>query len=104
MLDNEIRDAETNELCVVVRMALFIRGIGGFGYKGTIKSEYPPIPKSNPDMVQEEKTRPNQAILYRLCSDTNPLHVDPQMAAMGGFEAPILHGLCTYGFTARAVQ
>jgi 3-hydroxyacyl-CoA dehydrogenase/3a,7a,12a-trihydroxy-5b-cholest-24-enoyl-CoA hydratase/multifunctional beta-oxidation protein/peroxisomal enoyl-CoA hydratase 2 len=55
MMDNEIREADTNDLCVTVRMSLFIRGIGGFGYKGTIKSEYPSNPKRNPDMVQEEK-------------------------------------------------
>ena len=103
ILDNEIRDAETNELCVTVRMSLFIRGIGGFGYKGTIKTEYPKNPKRAPDMIKEEKTVKNQAFLYRLCSDSNPLHIDPQMAAMGGFEVPILHGLCFYGITARSI-
>ena len=50
-----------------------------------------------------EKTDPSQAFLYRLNGDYNPLHVDPQMSEMGGFKTPILHGLCTYGVTAKAI-
>ena len=81
-----------------------MRGMGGFGHKGTIKSTIPKPPNRVPDFVKEEKTERNQAVLYRLCRDLNPLHIDPQMSAMGGFEVPILHGLCTYGFSTRVIQ
>ena len=104
MFDAEIREAATNQLQSTVRSSLFVRGLGGFGYKGTIKNPFPAIPKRAPDMSVEEITTKNQAILYRLCNDRNPLHIDPDMAAMGGFEAPILHGLCTMGITSRSVQ
>ena len=56
-----------------------------------------------PDWTSEEKTLPQQAIIYRLNGDTNPLHIDPKASTLGGFERPILHGLCFYGFTSRMV-
>ena len=84
---------------------MFIRGIGGFGYKGTLKSVVPnAMPKRAADFTVEETTTPNQAIFYRLNGDGNPLHVDPDMAEMGGFKQPILHGLCSFGISARAIQ
>jgi len=104
IVDSEITDAETKKVQSVVRTSLFVRGIGGFGYKGTVKNVFPAIPKRAPDMTTEEPTTKNQAILYRVTNDRNPLHIDPDMAAMGGFEAPILHGLCFKGMSVKAVQ
>lgn len=82
---------------------LYIRGIGGFGDKGLTRETYPSIPKTAPEKVSTDSTTPNQAILYRLAGDLNPLHISPDMAALGGFDRPILHGLCFFGYAAKAV-
>lgn len=83
----------------------FLRGLGGFGDKGTYPSlRFPKIAKDRkPDAIWEQKVREDQAILYRLSGDFNPLHIDPKMAALGNFDRPILHGLCFYGISARGV-
>jgi 3-hydroxyacyl-CoA dehydrogenase/3a,7a,12a-trihydroxy-5b-cholest-24-enoyl-CoA hydratase len=86
--------------------SLFIRGLGGFGgAKGpaTPEENLEPPKGVPPAVVHRERTLENQATLYRLSGDLNPLHIDPSMAAMGGFSKPILHGLCTFGYGARAV-
>ena len=98
-------DAETKTVYAKNTMRIFIRGLGGFGDKGVIPPlKFSPIPASvKPTAVFEYKTRADQAFLYRLNGDRNPLHVSPDMAAMGNFKRPILHGLCFYGVSARAV-
>jgi len=82
--------------------SLFAAGEGGFGgERGTAPRVE--LPECEPDTVVDVPTLPQQALLYRLCGDRNPLHVDPAHAKDAGFDAPILHGLCTYGIVAKAV-
>jgi acyl dehydratase len=83
--------------------SVFIRGEGGWGGdRGPSGAQNVP-PEREPDHTVTYQTSPDQALLYRLNGDRNPLHSDPSFAAMGGFDRPILHGLCTYGFTGRAL-
>lgn len=83
-------------------MSAFIRGEGGWGGDRGPSSTWEQ-PSGEPDMSITYTTRPEQALIYRLSGDRNPLHADPTFAAMGGFDRPILHGLCTYGFTGRGL-
>ena len=111
IMDN-IYDKEKGALVIVknnnyTETSLFIRGIGGYEKGKKTESQQPPIPpvpKTAPSLTLEQQTTPNQAILYRLNGDMNPLHVDPAMAEMGGFEKPILHGLCFFGITAKLIM
>jgi len=83
---------------------IYARGYGGFG--GPRDGGLPPHPVPSdrpPDAEVALRTRPDQALLYRLSGDRNPLHADPAFAKAAGFERPILHGLCTYGVACRAV-
>jgi acyl dehydratase len=83
--------------------SVFIRGEGGWGGDRGPSGPRNEPPEREPDRRVTYETSPNQALLYRLSGDRNPLHSDPAFAAMGGFDRPILHGLCTYGFTGRAL-
>ncbi|GFN82479.1 peroxisomal multifunctional enzyme type 2 [Plakobranchus ocellatus] len=97
---------EKGEKVAFNQFSTFVVGAGNFG--GPKKSnEITPLaspPSRNPDAVMEEKTSVDQAALYRLSGDSNPLHIDPMFAAMGGFKTPILHGLCTFGHSVRHVM
>ncbi len=84
-------------------MSAFIRGEGGWGGDRGPSGPRNVAPERQPDHQVTYRTRDDQALIYRLSGDRNPLHSDPKFAAMGGFDRPILHGLCTYGFTGRAL-
>jgi len=92
---------ETGEPLCTNRFSAFIRGEGGLGGESGPQPGNEP-PGREPDVVAESPTLPQQALLYRLSGDKNPLHVDPNMAALGGFDRPILHGLCSFGIVCKA--
>ncbi len=98
-----LNDAKDGQPIVTLTSSIFARGDGGFGGPSEGQPDPHPRPERAPDMSLDLPTRPDQALLYRLCGDRNPLHADPQFAKMAGFPRPILHGLCTYGLTCRAV-
>ena len=100
--ENVVTDAESGTRLVTSRGSTFIRGEGGFGGERSPSEPWEP-PAGAPDHEVRYRTRPDQALHYRLTGDRNPLHSDPAFAARGGFARPILHGLCTYGFTGRAL-
>lgn len=104
----DTKDASTGEDIFYNEMSLFIRGSGGFGGSRAREAKSPgnvsyEIPKRAADRVAEEKTTRDQALLYRLSGDRNPLHIDPDTATSAGFKEPILHGLCSYGLTGKHV-
>jgi acyl dehydratase len=100
-LEVESRD-EKGEPLFTNTFTLFLRGEGGFGgERGPEKTL--DAPTREPDMVVESVTLPQQALLYRLSGDKNPLHADPGFARLGGFDKPILHGLCSFGIACKAV-
>lgn len=102
------KDANTGEDVFYNESTVFVRGSGGFGGpskgsdRGAATTVHKP-PKRAPDAVVEEQTSPDQAALYRLSGDRNPLHIDPEFSKVGGFKDPILHGLCFFGISGKHV-
>lgn len=104
MITETVCRDEAGEEITFSQSSMFIRGMGGYGgERGPSAGDTNAPPDRTPDAVQREQTSTRQALLYRLSGDINPLHADPAMAAVGGFDRPILHGLCTFGFAGRAV-
>lgn len=101
--ESESVDASSAEPRFRTRSSIFIRGEGGWGGDRGPSGTGVDIPDREPDESLTYRTSLDQALLYRLSGDRNPLHSDPAFAAMAGFDRPILHGLCTYGFTGRAL-
>jgi len=103
----ETRD-ESGELLFYNEFSSFVRGSGGFGGKkerensGEATATNEP-PNRKADAIVIEKTSEDQAALYRLSGDPNPLHIDPNFSQMGGFDVPILHGLCSFGVAAKNI-
>ena len=101
ILESTARD-ESGDPLFTNRFSLFIRGEGGFGGDSGPKAGNA-APDRAPDGVVESKTLPQQALIYRLSGDKNPLHADPEFAKMAGFDQPIIHGLCSYGVVCKAI-
>ncbi|PVI06258.1 peroxisomal multifunctional enzyme type 2 [Periconia macrospinosa] len=102
------KDANSGEDIFYNESTVFVRGSGGFGgpSKGSDRGAATKVhkpPQRAPDAVVEEQTSPDQAALYRLSGDLNPLHIDPEFSKVGGFKDPILHGLCFFGISGKHV-
>ena len=101
--ENVVRSAADGQPMFTLLSSTFARGDGGFGGPAGSGPQPHPIPERKPDATATLPTRKDQALLYRLSGDRNPLHSDPELARRVGFRAPILHGLCTYGVACRAI-
>ena len=101
--EREITDQKSGQKLCTLSATIFARGDGGFGGPKEGAPVPHPLPQRAPDLVHEADTRADQAFLYALSGDRNPLHRDPNFAKMAGFPRPILHGLCTYGTACRSV-
>ncbi|MGE0333260.1 MAG: MaoC/PaaZ C-terminal domain-containing protein [Ramlibacter sp.] len=105
--EKELTDEATGRLLATVESVYFCRGDGGFsqadGQSDSPTEALPATPEDAPEVTLDLVTRPEQALVYRLSGDINPLHADPAMAAKLGFPRPILHGLATWGIAGRAL-
>ena len=99
----KLNDKASGQLLATVRSVLFMRGDGGCGGFGEVPEAAQPLPEQAPSSTREIATLPQSALIYRLSGDYNPIHADPKAATKAGFEAPILHGLCTFGVATRAL-
>jgi acyl dehydratase len=102
LLEIELVSSDQDGPLFTNRAGIFIRGEGGFG-EVTAPPAWPSPPERGPDLVVQSPTLPQQALLYRLSGDKNPLHADPAFAALAGYERPILHGLSTFGVVCKAI-
>ena len=96
-------DKASDETVATAASTTFARGDGGFGGPAGPSPRPHPIPERAPDLACDLPTVPQAALIYRLSGDRNPLHADPEVARAAGFEAPILHGLCTLGAAGHAL-
>ena len=101
-VETSVKNKKNNEEICKLVSTTFARGDGGFGGPESPKKEIF-IPDGEPDYVSEVSTKPDQALIFRLSGDYNPLHSDPNFAKAAGFEKPILHGMCTYGIACRSL-
>ncbi len=101
-VETTVKNKKNNEEVCKLVSTTFARGDGGFGGPDSPKKEIF-IPDGEPDYVSEVSTKPDQALIFRLSGDYNPLHSDPNFAKAAGFEKPILHGMCTYGIACRSL-
>lgn len=99
----KIRDRASGALLAIVRQTSFLRGDGGCGSSRDEAPAPHPVPSTEPDDIVVLETRPEQALLYRLSGDLNPIHADPRVAQEAGLPRPILHGLCSYGMAGYAL-
>jgi len=102
-LETELRLARDDTVVCTAGSRVIARADGGFGGPSTPVRARHRMPDRDPDLVCDLSTRPDQALLFRLSGDFNPLHADPAMARQAGFDAPILHGRCTYGIACHAI-
>jgi acyl dehydratase len=101
-MDTDVKLEDGSNL-FTIGMTAFFRGDGGFGGSSEGAPTPHPIPDRKPDAVCEMPGRDDQALIYALCGDRNPLHRDPEFAKKAGFDKPIIHGLCSYGIACHAV-
>lgn len=103
-MTRKLYDAANGDLLITMGTVTFLRGDGGFGGKSEGQPKPRPIPGDRPpDLTTTMSPSMNQALIYRLAGDYNPLHIDPEVARSAGFDRPILHGLCAYGMAGRAL-
>jgi acyl dehydratase len=105
--ERALTQASTGALLATIQQVSFLRGDGGYSESGqpsdTLDSYPSAIPDAPADDTLDFVTRPEMALIYRLCADDNPLHADPAVARQAGFDRPILHGLASYGLACRAI-
>ncbi|HSZ74720.1 MAG TPA: MaoC/PaaZ C-terminal domain-containing protein [Rhizomicrobium sp.] len=101
--EKTIREKKSGDKLCTLQATIFARGDGGFGGPKDGAPEPHVLPTRAPDLVHEADTRQDQAFIYALSGDRNPLHRDPSFAKMAGFPRPILHGLCSYGTACRSI-